>query len=518
MNTVPTPPSARGPVRTRIAPSPTGFLHLGTARTALYSWAYARHHGGQFVLRIEDTDVARSTQDSVDQIIASMRWLGLDVDEGPIFQMQRLARYHEVAEQLIAAGLAYRCYSTPEELDAMREAQRARGEKTHYDGRWRPEPGKVLPPVPAGVKPVVRFKNPQDGEVTWNDLVKGPITIANREIDDLIILRHPPEDATAELPEAARALGVPTYNFAVVVDDWDMRITHVFRGDEHVNNTPWQINIFHAVMSLSQSHGGPGSVSAGDLLSAQGAQGIGAQGRALPQFGHCPIILGDDGLKLSKRRGAVSVTAYDEAGYLPEAMLNYLARLGWSHGDEELFSREQIVQWFDGSHLAKSPAQWDPAKLAWVNGHYMKQADDARLATLLRQQLATRGIADVQGVDLHAASALYKDRCATVVELADWVEMMFVDVQPSEADLAAHVTEPVKPALRALRDRLAEVDWSKPAIAQALKETLAAHALKMPQLAPAVRVLVCGRAQTPSVDAVLALFPREKVLRRLQHV
>jgi len=507
------------PVRTRIAPSPTGFLHLGTARTALYSWAYARHHGGQFVLRIEDTDVARSTQDSVDQIIASMKWLGLDVDEGPIFQMQRLARYHEVAEQLIAAGLAYRCYCTPEELDAMREAQRARGEKTHYDGRWRPEPGKVLPPVPAGVKPVVRFKNPQNGEVTWNDLVKGPITIANREIDDLIILRHPPEDATAELPEAARTLGVPTYNFAVVVDDWDMRITHVFRGDEHVNNTPWQINIFHAVMSLPQSRAdaaADGAQGAGKVSS--GVVSMGAQGRALPQFGHCPIILGDDGLKLSKRRGAVSVTAYEEAGYLPEAMLNYLARLGWSHGDEELFTREQMVQWFDGSHLAKSPAQWDPAKLAWVNGQYMKQADDARLAALLRQQLATRGITDLQGVDLQAASALYRDRCATVVELADWVEMMFVEVQPSAEDLAVHVTEPVKPALRALRDLLAEVEWSKPAVAQAMKDTLAAHGLKMPQLAPAVRVLVCGRAQTPSVDAVLALFPREKVLKSLRHV
>jgi glutamyl-tRNA synthetase len=484
MNTAPT----SLPVRTRIAPSPTGFLHLGTARTALYSWAYARHHGGQFVLRIEDTDVARSTQDSVDQIIASMKWLGLDADEGPIFQMQRLARYHEVAEQMIAAGLAYRCYCTPEELDAMREAQRARGEKTHYDGRWRPEPGKVLPAPPPGVKPVVRFKNPQAGEVTWHDLVKGPITIANREIDDLIILRHPPEDATSELPEAARTLGVPTYNFAVVVDDWDMRITHVFRGDEHVNNTPWQINIFKAL------------------------------GAPLPQFGHCPIILGDDGLKLSKRRGAVSVTAYEEAGYLPEAMLNYLARLGWSHGDEELFSREQMVAWFDGSHLAKSPAQWDPAKLAWVNGHYMKQADDDRLAALVRQQLATRGIHDLQGVDLRAASALFKDRCATVVELADWVEMMFVDVQPGAQELAAHVTEPVKPALRMLRERLAEVDWDKPSIAQALKDTLAANALKMPQLAPAVRVLVCGRAQTPSIDAVLALFPREKVLARLGRV
>ena len=475
-------------VRTRIAPSPTGFLHLGTARTALYSWAYARHHGGQFVLRIEDTDVARSTQDSVDQIVASMRWLGLDCDEGPVFQMQRLARYHEVAEQLIAAGHAYRCWCTPEELDAMREAQRARGEKTHYDGRWRPEPGKVLPPVPAGVKPVVRFRNPPDGEVAWNDLVKGPISIANREIDDLIILRHPPEEAMAELPEAARTLGVPTYNFAVVVDDWDMRITQVFRGDEHVNNTPWQINIFRAL------------------------------GAPLPQYGHLPIILGDDGLKLSKRRGAVSVTAYEDAGYLPEAMLNYLARLGWSHGDDELFTREQIVAWFDGSHLSKSPAQWDPAKLAWVNAHYLKLAADDRLAALLGRQLSTRGVAGADTAHLAAVSALFKDRCSTVVELADWAQMFFTPVSPSAADLAAHVAPAVVPAMRALRDRLAEVSWDKASIAQALKETLAAYGLKMPQLAPAVRVLVCGRAQTPSIDAVLALFRRETVLERLQHV
>ena len=490
-------------VRTRIAPSPTGFLHLGTARTALYSWAYARHHGGQFVLRIEDTDVARSTQDSVDQIIASMRWLGLDCDEGPVFQMQRLARYHEVAEQLITAGLAYRCWCTPEELDAMREAQRARGEKTRYDGRWRPEPGKVLPPVPAGVKPVVRFRNPLDGEVTWNDLVKGPITISNREIDDLIILRHPPEDATAELPEAARTLGVPTYNFAVVVDDRDMRITHVFRGDEHVNNTPWQINLFNAILSLPES-----------LFPALASVPF----PALPQYGHLPIILGDDGLKLSKRRGAVSVTAYEDAGYLPEAMLNYLARLGWSHGDEELFTREQMVDWFDGAHLSKSPAQWDPAKLAWVNAHYMKQAASERLAELVTRQLATRGVDMAPAFDLEGACALFKDRCSTVVELADWVEMFFVPARPAVADLQAHVSESLTPALRALRERLAEVAWDKAAIAQALKDTLAEHRLKMPQLAPAVRVLVCGRAQTPSIDAVLALFPREKVLRALQRV
>ena len=460
-------------VRTRIAPSPTGFLHLGTARTALYSWAYARHHGGQFVLRIEDTDVARSTEDSVQQILDAMHWLGLDYDEGPFYQMQRLERYHAVIEQMIAAGTAYRCYCTPEELDAMREAQRARGEKTRYDGRWRPEPGKTLPPVPEGVKPVVRFKNPTEGVVTWDDLVKGPITIANHEIDDLIILR----------PD-----GVPTYNFAVVIDDWDMKITHVFRGDEHINNTPWQINIFRAL------------------------------GAPLPQYGHCPIILGDDGLKLSKRRGAVSVTAYQEMGYLPEAMLNYLARLGWSHGDDELFTRDQMVQWFDGSHLAKSPAQWDPAKLAWVNAQWLKQADDARLAQLAQQQLATRGVQAADLDMLARAAALFKDRCTTVVELADWIEMVFVPVKPKDEDLATHVTDAVKPALRTLRDRFAAIDWYKATIAAAMKETLAAHALKMPQLAPALRVLVCGRSQTPSIDAVLALFARETVLQRLQHV
>ena len=458
-------------VRTRIAPSPTGFLHLGTARTALYSWAYARHFGGEFVLRIEDTDVARSTQDSVDQILAAMHWLGLDHDEGPIYQMQRLARYHAVAEQMIAAGTAYRCYATPEELEAMREAQRARGEKTLYDRRWRPAPGKVLPPPPEGVKPVLRFANPVDGIVSWDDLVKGPISIRNEEIDDLIILR----------PD-----GVPTYNFAVVVDDWDMAISHVFRGDEHINNTPWQINLFRALQA------------------------------PLPQYGHCPIILGDDGLKLSKRRGAVSVTAYEEAGYLPEAMLNYLARLGWSHGDDELFSREQMVQWFDGSHLSKSPAQWDPAKLAWVNAQYIKAAVDARLAGLVQAQLARRGIAADDLALLERASALFKDRCSTLVELADWLQMLFVPARPTDEDRAAHLTDALRAAVQGLRERLIAATWDKAGIAAALKETLAAHQVKMPQLAPAVRVLVCGRSQTPSIDAVLALFERETVLLRLQ--
>jgi glutamyl-tRNA synthetase len=411
-----------------------------------------------------------------------MQWLGLDYDEGPIYKMQRLARYHAVVEQMLAAGTAYRCWCTPEELDAMREAQRERGVKTHYDGRWRPAPGKTLPAPPVGVNPVVRFANPADGIVSWDDLVKGMISISNHEIDDLIILRPPAEGA----PEGT--LGVPTYNFAVVVDDWDMAISHVFRGDEHINNTPWQINIFTAL------------------------------GAPLPRFGHCPIILGDDGQKLSKRRGAVSVTAYQEAGYLPEAMLNYLARLGWSHGDEELFSAAQLVAWFDGSHLARSPAQWDPAKLAWVNAHYMKQADDARLAGLAQKQLATRGVAATDLELLTRASALYKDRCSTVVELADWIEMMFVTVQPRDEDLLAHVTEAVKPALRALRDSFASVAWDKASIAATMKEALGAHQLKMGQLAPALRVLVCGRSQTPSIDAVLALFPRETVLTRLRQV
>ena len=463
-------------IRTRIAPSPTGFLHLGTARTALYSWAYARHFGGEFVLRIEDTDVARSTQDSVDQILASMRWLGLEYDEGPIYQMQRLDRYKEVLNQMVAQGKAYYCYSTPEALDAVREAKKARGEKALYDGCWRPEPGKTLPPIPDGVQPVIRFCNPPDGDVTWDDLVKGPITISNREIDDLII---------------ARTDGIPTYNFAVVVDDWDMQISHVFRGDEHINNTPWQINIFNAL------------------------------GAPLPQFGHCPVILGDDGQKLSKRRGAVSVTAYEEGGYLPEAMLNYLARLGWSHGDEELFSPAQLVDWFDGTHLNKSPAQWDPVKLLWVNSQYIKQADNSRLAALVAQQLGKLGIAlenAVVGSHLPQVCALFKDRCDTTVALAAWAAKFYAEVTPDATEVAQHVTPAIRPALTHLADKLTGCEWSRVAIATAIKEVLATTGMKMPQLAMPVRVLVMGTAQTPSLDAVLELCDREKVLARLSRV
>ena len=470
------------PVRTRIAPSPTGFLHLGTARTALFCWAYARHFGGQFVLRIEDTDVARSTQEAVDQIVAAMRWLALDWDEGPHYQMQRLDRYREVIAGMLASGSAYRCWATTEELDAMREAQRARGDKPRYDGRWRPEPGKTLPAPPAGLPSVIRFRNPEGGAVVWNDLVKGPISIANDELDDLVIARA---DATS--PDA---VGTPTYNFCVVVDDLDMGITHVIRGDDHVNNTPRQINILRAL--------------------------VGAAG-ALPQYGHLPMILGPDGDKLSKRHGAVSVLQYREAGILPEALINYLARLGWSHGDEELFSREQMVNWFDGAHLSKSAAQWDAAKLHWVNAQHIKRTDDARLAPLVANLLAARGQM-IDAAMLPAMCALFKDRCATLVELADWLGLYAVVPAPAPEELALHLTATVRPALQALRERFGHIDWQREAIAAALEQTLAEFGLKMPQLATPLRLLVCGRAQTPAIDAVLALFPRQSVQLRLQQL
>jgi glutamyl-tRNA synthetase len=458
-------------VRTRIAPSPTGFLHLGTARTALFSWAFARHFGGDFILRIEDTDVARSTQEAVDQIIAAMRWLELGYDEGPFYQMQRLDRYRSVIAGMLAAGTAYHCYCQPDELEAMREAQRARGDKPRYDGRWRPEPGKVLPPVPAGAQPVVRFRNPADGEVTWNDLVKGPITIGNRELDDLII---------------ARPDGTPTYNFCVVVDDWDMQISHVIRGDDHVNNTPRQINILRAL------------------------------GAELPLYGHVPMILGPDGEKLSKRHGAVSVMQYQEAGYLPEAMINYLARLGWSHGDDELFDRERLVQWFDGQHLARSPAQWDAAKLNWVNAQYLRALDDGALAALVAQQLQRHHALDAADERLPRICALFKDRCDTTVALAQWAAGFYAPVQPPAGELEKHVTPTVLPAVQLLAARLADCAWDKAAIAACIKQVLAECRLKMPQLAMAVRVLLLGTSQTPSLDAVIELFLKEVVVRRLE--
>ena len=372
-------------VRTRFAPSPTGYLHVGGARTALFSWAYARHFGGTFVLRIEDTDLERSTPEAVQAILDGMQWLGLAHDEGPFYQMQRMERYREVLAQMLVDGSAYHCYSSPAEVEAMRARQRAAGEKPRYDGTWRPEPGKSLAPPPADRKPVVRFRNPADGDVTWHDVVKGTITISNRELDDLVI---------------ARPDGTPTYNFCVAVDDWDMKITHVIRGDDHVNNTPRQINILNAL------------------------------GAPLPHYGHVPMILGTDGEKLSKRHGAVSVMDYPAQGYLPEAMLNYLARLGWSHGDEEIFSMEQFCAWFDLDHLSKSPAQFNPEKLAWLNNHYIKLADNARLAGLARPQLEKDGAQFDGAPDLQAVIALMKERVNTINELADAAMLFYRQPAP----------------------------------------------------------------------------------------
>ncbi|MDD5295629.1 MAG: glutamate--tRNA ligase [Rhodocyclaceae bacterium] len=462
--------SVRAPVRTRFAPSPTGFLHIGGARTALFSWAYAKRHGGQFVLRIEDTDVERSTQAAIDAILDGMRWLDLSWDEGPFFQMERLPRYQEVADRLIASNHAYWCYASREELDEMREAQRTRNEKPRYDGRWRPENAAGRTP-PEGVKPVLRFRNPDDGVVAWDDLVKGRIEIENKELDDLVILRSD---------------GVPTYNFGVIVDDWDMGITQVIRGDDHVNNTPRQINILNA-------------------LSAP-----------VPQYAHLSMILGDDGQKLSKRHGAVSVMQYHEDGYLKEAVLNYLGRLGWSHGDEEVFSIEQFCEWFDLDHITPSAAQFNTEKLRWLNQHYLKLADDLRLAADVDQRLARRGVSLEGGPDLERAVSLYKDRVATLNELADALEVFYVDVEPARELLEQHLTDLSRPALERLSVLFETVAWEKTALSAAIKEVMAQTKLKMPQVAIPLRVLLTGQTQTPGIDALLEVMGRKRVLARLK--
>ena len=458
-------------VRTRFAPSPTGYLHIGGARTALYSWAYARKHGGKFILRIEDTDVERSTSESTQAILDAMDWLGLDYDEGPFYQMQRLDRYREIAERLINGGKAYHCYASKEELDAMREGQRARGEKPRYDGRWRPENATGKTP-PAGVQPLIRFRNPDAGEVSWNDLVKGPITIANRELDDLVIVR---------------ADGVPTYNFGVVVDDLDMAMTHIIRGDDHVNNTPRQINIFRAL------------------------------GATLPVFAHVPMILGDDGERLSKRHGAVSVMQYEEEGFLPPALLNYLARLGWSHGDEELFSMEKFVEWFDLGNISRSPARFDGEKLSWLNQQYLKVASAAELAKSVAPRLRMRECAVEQGdAKLNAIVDLLKPRATTLENLANSAIYFYRDVKPDASLVKEHLKLEILPVLGELAEKLQVIPWNKEAINAALKETLAAHQLKLGQIGIPLRVAVSGGTQTPSLDVTLELIGRDSVVERIK--
>jgi glutamyl-tRNA synthetase len=455
--------------RTRFAPSPTGFIHLGNIRSALYPWAFARATGGDFILRIEDTDVERSTQAAVDVIIESMAWLGLDYDEGPFYQMQRMERYKAVLAELEAAGHVYPCCMSVAELDALRDGQMAAKEKPRYDGTWRPAPGKVLPAIPEGVKPVLRFMNPQGGSVVWEDKVKGRIEISNDELDDLVI---------------ARPDGTPTYNFCVVVDDLDMAITHVIRGDDHVNNTPRQINIFLAL------------------------------GKEPPVYAHLPTVLNEQGEKMSKRSGAKPVTQFRDEGYLPDAMVNYLARLGWSHGDAEIFSRAQFLEWFNLDHLGRSAAQFDEVKLRWVNAQHMKITDDTILAGMVLVHLNKLGVTSDER--LPRICGLFKDRCDTTVVLADWVAKFYADITPNTEEVALHVTDAVKPALAMLAEKFSLCAWDRPSIAAAIKEVLLACAIKMPVLAMPVRVLVMGTAQTPSLDAVLELCEREKVLERLR--
>ncbi|OYZ05722.1 MAG: glutamate--tRNA ligase [Methylophilales bacterium 16-45-7] len=457
-------------VRTRFAPSPTGFLHIGGARTALFSWAYAKRHQGQFILRVEDTDVARSTPEAVQAILDGMHWLGLSYDEGPYYQMQRMEHYKTIIQKMLADGTAYLCYCSKEELDALREQQMQQGIKPRYDGRWRPEVDKHLPMPPAGVPPVVRFKNPDTGVVAWDDLVKGRIEIANAELDDLII---------------ARADGTPTYNFCVVVDDWDMQISHVIRGDDHVNNTPRQIN----------------------MLKALGAN--------IPQYAHLSMILGDDGQKLSKRHGAVSVMQYDEEGYLPEAVLNYLARLGWSHGDEEVFSMQQFCEWFDLDHITPSAAQFNTEKLNWLNAHYIKACPMDKLMAETSKRLQPLNIYVEASSQLAAAIQLYRERANNLNQLAQDVAFFFAQPQPNSADVEKHITPEAISVMTAFVAKLSHLDWAVEAIHAVMNEVVTEQQIKFPKLAMPLRVMLTGGAQSPSIDQVMYILGREVAIQRI---
>jgi len=458
-------------VRTRFAPSPTGFLHIGGARTALFSWAYAKKHGGKFILRIEDTDVERSSPEAVQAILDGMHWLGLDYDEGPFYQMQRMDTYKRVLHTMLDAGTAYHCYCSKEELESLREQQTLQGLKPRYDGKWRPETGKTLPAIPQDISPVVRFKNPQSGVVAWDDLVKGHIEIANAEMDDLII---------------ARADGTPTYNFCVVVDDWEMGITQVIRGDDHVNNTPRQINMLNAL------------------------------GATIPQYAHLSMILGDDGQKLSKRHGAVSIMQYHDNGYLPEAVLNYLARLGWSHGDAEIFNMKQFCEWFDLDHITPSAAQFNTEKLNWLNAHYIKEANMDRLAGDIAARLAKMGIEVKLQPKLQDVLGLYRDRANNLNQLANDISYFYVLPKTSVADVEKHITDEIKPVIETLSKKLVNIDWSAKAIHEVINAVVIQYQFKFPKVAMPLRVILTGIAQSPSIDQVMALIGQKETLARIQ--
>jgi glutamyl-tRNA synthetase len=454
-------------VRTRFAPSPTGFLHIGGLRTALFCWLYARHHVGQFILRIEDTDLERSTALAIQQILDGLEWAGLVHDEGPFYQTKRFERYKEVIEEMLASGTAYRCYCSKEELEKMRAEQTARGEKPRYDGRWR-ERTDSLP----GVAPVVRFKNPLVGEVVVEDVVHGRVIFQNTELDDLII---------------ARSDGTPTYNFCVVVDDMDMQITHVIRGDDHLNNTPRQLNMLLAL------------------------------GATPPVYAHLPMILGSDGAKLSKRHGAVSVLQYRDEGFLPEAVLNYLVRLGWSHGDQEIFGIEDMIRLFDIRDVNKSASAFNAEKLAWLNQQHMMRVPAARIVPVLRWQLEQDGIRAADDAQLEAIVLSQRERAKTVLEMA--VNSKFFFRPPTSYDEKAvrkHVTTDVLALMAEAADDLNQLqDWSAQAIHDVISALAAAKGISLGKLAQPIRLAVCGGTVSPPIDATLAILGKAESLSRL---
>lgn len=454
-------------VRTRFAPSPTGFLHIGGLRTALFCWLYARRHAGTFVLRIEDTDLERSTDVAIQQILDGMEWAGLLHDEGPFYQTKRFDRYKEVIEELLAAGHAYRCYCTKEELEAMRAGQAARGEKPRYDGRWRERHD-----VREGVSPVVRFKNPLTGAIVVNDVVHGPVTFQNSELDDLII---------------ARSDGTPTYNFCVVVDDMDMEITHVIRGDDHLNNTPRQMNMLLAL------------------------------GRQPPIYAHLPMILGSDGAKLSKRHGAVSVLQYRDEGYLPEALLNYLVRLGWSHADQEVFSIEEMVRLFDIADVNKSASAFNAEKLAWLNQQHIMRAAPARLAASLRWHLSREGVQADDESQVEQMVLAQQQRAKTLEEMAK--NSLFFFRAPQSFDEKAvrkHVTPDILPVLAALAEALGRLEpWTPAGIHDLINQLAAAHGASLGKLAQPLRLAVSGGTVSPPIDATLSILGKSESLQRI---
>lgn len=450
-------------VRTRFAPSPTGYLHIGSARTALYCWLYARKTQGKFILRIEDTDLERSTQESVQAILDAMDWLKLYYDEGPFYQTKRFDRYHAVIEQLLEQGKAYRCYCSKERLEALRTEQMANKQKPRYDGHCRNR-------VEGEGSFVVRFKNPLEGQVEFDDLVRGKLTFANAELDDLII---------------ARSDGTPTYNFTVVVDDWDMKITHVIRGDDHINNTPRQINILRA-------------------LDAK-----------IPHYAHVPMILGSDGKRLSKRHGAVSVMQYREEGFLPAALLNYLVRLGWSHGDQEIFTMDELIQYFELSHINRAPAAFNQNKLLWLNQHYIKQSDPHLVAQELAWHMERLGVDTTQGPTLTALIEAQAERCKTLSEMAERSRYFYEEVSLSD-EAKAQLPDEIKIAMRTFADRLQALnDWKKESIHTTLTETAEHHDLKLGKLAQPIRLTATGGTVSPPLDLTLFLMGKERVLKRL---